>query len=198
MSQMQSKYIKANQSKRFVAYVIDWFIGSLVIMLPVSLYYLAMTKDIENVSNVNITTIYANYGTTAAVVIGIISLIGGLGYYVAVPYLNNGQTIGKRIFELKVVNQDESNVDLKTMVIRQVLVLMLLETYLFSTSHLFIYLLEIITNFEFIKYYYSIGIFVSAVSCILVAFGHQHYAIHDLVSKTKVVGIVSETKDQRI
>lgn len=198
MTQIQGEYIKANQSKRFIAYIIDWFVGALVIMLPISLYYLAMTNDVENVSNVNISTIYSSFGSEATIAVGLISIFAGLIYYVLIPFWNNGQTVGKKIFELKIVNQDESEIDFKTLVVRQVLILILLETYLFSISHLMIYIIEIITNLEVIKYYYSFGIFISAISCLLAAFSHKHYAIHDLISKTKVVGVKSNIKDQRI
>lgn len=195
---MPQLYDKANQSKRFVAYVIDWFIGALVLMLPVSIYYLAKTQDIESVSNVNIVTISSSFGEATAIFLGIISIVGGLVYYVLIPYITDGQSIGKRILELKIVNEDESSVGFKNILIRQLVILIIFETYLFSVSHMIVYITELITHVEMVKYFYSFGILVSAISCLLVAFTHEHLALHDIVSKTKVVGIVSKREDQKI
>lgn len=198
MKSIGNDYIKASQTKRFVAYIIDWFIGALMLMLPISLYYLAMTNDIDNVSNVSINTIYTSFGVKTTLLVGLISLALGLSYYVLVPYFNNGQTIGKKILDLKIVDSNEQDVSFKTLVIRQVVVLMLVETYVFSVSHLFIYLLEVMTNSEIFKYYYFAGIIISLISCLLVTFTNKHLAIHDFLAKTKVVGVNSVNIDQRI
>lgn len=193
-----SPYIKANQTKRFIAYIVDWFIGSLMIMLPISIYYLAMTADIDNVSNVNINVIFDMFGKSNALVIGLVALICGLIYYLITPFFLNGQTIGKRFLELKIVNQDESNVSFKTLFIRQFIVLVLLETYIFSISHLLIYMLELAFNSEVFSYYYLCGMILSIISCLMATFGHKHLALHDLIASTKVVGVNSKNVDQKI
>lgn len=189
---------KANQSKRFVAYLIDWFIGSLVIMFPVSIYYLSQTSDVNSIDSVNIGTLYQLFGRETAIKVGIIALLLGLVYYLGIPLISRGQTLGKRIFELKIVNQDETECSYRTLIIRQLLIIIMFETYLYSISHLFIYVIEITLNTEVIKYYYSFGVIVSIVSCLFAAFTHKHLAIHDLIAKTCVVGIKTEKIDQKI
>lgn len=191
-------YHKANQTKRFIAYVIDWFLGSLMIMFPVSMYYLAMTNDIESVSNANIAVIYQMFGKGSALVIGLIAAVLGILYYVVIPYILNGQTIGKKFLELKIVNTDESDVSFTTMFKRQFLILIIFETYIYSVSHLLIYMLELILNTEVVKYFYSFGMLVSIVSCLLVAFSRSHMAVHDIFAKTKVVGLKTANVDQKI
>lgn len=194
----KSPYHKANQTKRFIAYVIDWFLGSLMIMFPISMYYLAMTNDIESVSNANIAVIYQMFGKGSALAIGLIAAVLGILYYVVIPYILNGQTIGKKFLELKIVNTDESDVSFTTMFKRQFLILIIFETYIYSVSHLLIYMLELILNTEVVKYFYSFGMLVSIVSCLLVAFSRSHMAVHDIFAKTKVVGLKTANVDQKI
>lgn len=194
----KSPYHKANQTKRFVAYVIDWFLGSLMIMFPISMYYLAMTNDIESVSNANIAVIYQMFGKGSALTIGLLAAVLGIFYYVVVPYLLKGQTIGKKFLDLKIVNVDESEVTFATMFKRQFVILIIFETYIYSVSHLLVYMLELVLNTEVIMYFYSFGMLVSIVSCLLVAFSKSHMAVHDLFARTKVVGIESKNIDQKI
>lgn len=102
------------------------------------------------------------------------------------------------MFDLKIVNNDEKLCTTKQLIMRQFVILIVFETYLYSVSHMIIYIMELTLNTEVIKYYYTFGLVVTASSCLLVAFTHNHFAIHDLFAKTKVIGIVSETKDQKI
>lgn len=198
MSEKREEFEKANQGKRFSAYLVDWFLGGLVIMFPISIYYLQQTHDLNSLRGVSINTIVDQFGTEQGIFISAIAIIGGLVYYVLIPMVMNGQTLGKKMFDLKIVTSDGNECSNKVIVIRQLVVLIGLETYLYSVSHLIIYFLELTLKLELLRYVYSVGILISGLSCILVAFTHEHLAIHDMLSKTKVVGVVNRKTDERI
>lgn len=198
MKKGKEKYEKTNQAKRFIAYVIDWFIGSLVITFPLAIYYLAKTSDIEGVSLVTINLIHTLYGNKITFFIGLQSFALGLLYYVYIPYKTNGQTLGKKVMNLKIVRIDKKQLDFKTLFIRQFLVIICLETYLYTLSSIILFLLSIITAQTLLMYYYSMGTVISIISCLLVVFTKNHLAIHDYIAKTEVVGIINNKIDQKI
>ncbi len=194
---MSGKLQKVPLTKRFVAYIIDWFVGSLFISFPMVMYYLYKTNDVDNVSNVNIDIINNEFGISITIIIGIISLFLGTVYYFIIPIKNQGKTLGKSAFDFKIVKQDGSDVDFKTLFIRQIIVYLFLEVYLLSMGPLLLHLIELSANIN-LSFYFLITLIISIISCLMVTFGKDRLAIHDRIAKTRVVSIKNKKKDNRI
>ncbi len=107
----------------------------------------------------------------------LIGLLFSLLYLVYLPYKYNGQTIGKKIFGLKIIRDDENNIDLKTLFIRNRIRLILIEGIFYSCS---IYFWELIN----IMFKTSIS---SVILSILSLLNSNHCMLHDYLSKTCVV-----------
>jgi len=94
---------------------------------------------------------------------GIIYCIILLAYYVAVPLIFNGQTIGKKVFKLQIVKENGSKVDGRTMFYRE------------CAGRIFI-------NFA------SLGI-TSIVSVIIMILREDKKDLADILAKTKVIDL---------
>ncbi len=194
---MSGKLQKVPLTKRFVAYIVDWFVGSLFISFPMVMFYLYKTNNIDNVSNVNIDVINNEFGISITLIIGIISLLMGGIYYFIIPLKNKGKTLGKAAFDFKIVNKNGTDVSFKTLFLRQIVVYLFLEVYLLSMGPLLLHLIEISTNTN-LSFYFLITLIISIVSCLMVTFGKHRLAIHDRISKTRVVMVKNNKKDNRI
>lgn len=189
MNNKKKKDLKKNRvdlSKRFTAYLIDWFLGTLLISIPMVFYYLFQTKDVQKVSDVNIDLIFLTFGKNITLIVGTLSLLIGFYYYVLIPYKNNGQTLAKKLFKFKIVKSNGKPIDFKTLIIRQVVVLFILEMYLYSVGSILLYLLKI-EGFSLGITFNYLTLILTISSCLMVAFGSSQKALHDYIAKTEVV-----------
>ncbi len=101
--------------------------------------------------------------------LGIIYCVLLLIYYVVVPLLFKGQTIGKKIFKLKIVKEDNSDVDYKTMFYRE------------GMGRIFI-------NFA------SLGITIVS-SVVIMSLRKDKRDLADIIAKTKVIDLYESEDD---
>lgn len=94
-----------------------------------------------------------------AVIFTIIMLI----YYIVIPFFFNGQTIGKKIFKLKILREDEGKLDYRTMFYRE------------GIGRIFL-------NFA------SLGITI-IVSTIIMIIREDNKDLADILAKTKVIDL---------
>ena len=167
-------------SRRFGAYLIDWYLGGLVTAFPVSVVSM---KLYGTVKNQNILSFSGEMGVWA----GLAGILAALFYYVVVPALIwNGQTLGKRWLKLKMVSLDGSAVKTGQLMLRQILGIMVIEGGLVTASTLWHQLASLVFHVSLVKPLMYAGMAVSIVSSILVLLG-SHRAIHDLIGGTRVV-----------
>ncbi|HEX9026599.1 MAG TPA: RDD family protein [Clostridium sp.] len=174
-------------SKRLLAYIIDWCLGGIITGFPAVLIYSAVTKKEDMFSNLYVFA-SLGYSNGWAYLAGSLCFIAALIYYVYIPYKKyNGQTIGKHLVKIKIVKTDYSDIDLKTLLIRQIIGLMVIEGAAIVMTSYLIQLLTLVTGFYF-EYYLGIaGRILTIVSGILVLSTLSHRAIHDYISGTTVV-----------
>jgi uncharacterized RDD family membrane protein YckC len=138
-------------------------------------------------SLVNQTNDLPNEHIIAAMVIGVLLT---LIYFVGLPLMPTkkrqaGQTLGKRIFKIKTVRADGTDIRFKDALIRNLFIL-ILEGSLFPS---FLYIREALTSLTSL----DIATFSNAymafalVSILICLFNSQRRAGHDLVSNTKIV-----------
>ncbi|MEG0520544.1 MAG: RDD family protein [Erysipelotrichaceae bacterium] len=169
--------------RRFIAYIIDWFFSDLAMALPVVLIYSTINQTTE--MNIDLFMMKEPYNYIA----GMLAILVGTIYFVLIPlYHHQGQTIGKRICSFKIVREDGAVLDFKTLLIRNALILFIVEGSLFTVSKYIREILAIFTGiFEFMKYPFYIGIFFGVVSIVLVVCTRKRKALHDLAAHTKVM-----------
>ncbi len=167
-------------SRRFIAYLVDWYVGALATALPVSIVSMRL---FQTMTNQNIMSFDPPYQLIA----GALGVLCALLYYVAVPlFVWRGQTMGKRWLKLKIVAKDGSEATTGMLVLRQVVGIIIVEGSLVTASTLWHQMATIVTGVDFVNILKYVGIGVSIVSAIMVLF-KNHRAIHDFIGGTTVV-----------
>ena len=194
--------MKANIFKRVSAYLIDYFI----VMFILSLITMGIggnstiTKEINNLAesyaNKEITieeysekTQELNYELQKSnVAVNAVSVTLFIGYFIVFAYFNKGQTIGKKLLKIKVV-EDNKKPSIKAMIIRGLFVYGIL-TGLYTA--IFVNILN--------KKYFNYGsaicsyieLFFVVVSFFMVLYKKDGRGLHDLMAGTSVIEEVKE------
>ncbi len=188
--------------KRICAFIIDIMIVNILVsvigvFIPVS----------DNISNLNTELVTANEQylnkeidefTYLSVVynveydleketipISIISAVVSLLYFVVLPFYKKGQTLGKRMFNLKIVKSNNGVLEMNDLVIRA-----------FINNGIFISLAKLLLIFVIkepkimvisgvILSYIQFAVWI--VSLIMIIFTNKKQGIHGIISKTEVV-----------
>lgn len=175
------RYEDAPVTKRFISYLIDWYVGALCTAIPISIISQKLTNTMLNQ---NIVEFQQPYGIIA----GILAVLFAIFYFVIVPtYVYPGQIIGKRICKIMIVKNDNEQVTIKNMLLRQLLGIIVIEGVLVSASAIWHEIITIITQTNFVTPLMYAGFVISAISILLYLFKGEHRALHDYLGNTKVV-----------
>lgn len=170
----------AGLSRRFFAYLIDWYLGGLMTAFPIAIFSM---KQFGTVQNQNIMEFVPPTGVLA----GCLGVLFALVYYVVIPTWGwKGQTPGKKMLRLKIVQQDGSDVSLKVILVRQLVGIIILEGGLVTASAVWHQAAELLTGISLVTPLMYAGLIVSVISAILAA-KDPHLAIHDRLANTKVI-----------
>lgn len=179
----EAKKDSVNLWRRFGAYLIDWLLGTFFAAFPVvmlngiALNMSDMTDDLLVVP-----TPYNYIG-------GVLAIAFSFIYFVIIP-LNvwKGETVGKHMMNLKIVKTNGREVDLKALVLRQMLGMVLVEGAMFTSSNYLREMLAIATGeIKVMQYLYYLGVGMTIISILLVIFTYKNQAIHDRIGNTKVM-----------
>lgn len=175
------RYEDAPVTKRFISYLIDWYVGALCTAIPISIISQKLTNTMLNQ---NIVEFEQPYGIIA----GVLAVLFAIFYFVIVPtYIYPGQTVGKRICKIKIVKNDNNQVTIKNMLLRQLLGIIVIEGVLVTASAIWHEVITIITQTNFVTPLMYAGFVISAISILLYLFKGEHRALHDYLGNTKVV-----------
>ncbi len=191
--------MKASFVSRISAFIVDYLIIYIVLMIIFSGFFTSndFNKRYEELeekyySNEITKEEYTdnlfkiNYDSQKSkIVINIISTAVYIGYYMVFAYLNNGQTLGKKIFKIKVVNNKNNNkLGLKNIIIRSLFIYGII-TNIFNI---------IFVNLLNYKYFGYINIFITyfeiffIILCTLMILHKKDgRGLHDLIAGTYVI-----------
>lgn len=191
---------KATFTNRLLAYLID----SIIVLLVSSIIAIPLTsKKIESLEhelktitkeyteqNIDMNTYLEktqdlNYQIQKeSLSTNVVYLIVSIIYYVVFQYLNKGQTLGKKLLKIKVVNKEGNTPSLYQMILRT-----------FITNQIFTYLVTILlvllaTKEQFLSLYQTLNslatIFI-IVSALMILYTNNLQGLHDKMAKTLVV-----------
>jgi uncharacterized RDD family membrane protein YckC len=174
----------AGHVRRFIAYLIDWYLSALIFSMAISLFasihngVLTVEGTISNLPF---------FLACLALVVGTILVIG---YFVLPQKLSNkfqGQTIGKHLLKIKVVGKDGQAVSSGTLIIRTLLGILIIEQTFYNPSYALRSVLGMILSIDIITYAYYFFLCISFISILYMLFNKEHKMIHDFISNTKVV-----------
>lgn len=178
---------KTGYIKRIIAYGIDWYLGSVLSSLPLILLYMSLHKDAVYIPQQ--LSIFKGY---YQVIAGVFSLSVAFVYYVVLPIIWKGQTLGKKLLGLKIVNDNYQEVNVKQLIIRQVIMIFLVEGSIYTCSNMLHQLVNVLTGYNIAFIWNKVGLVITILSGILVIILKSKKSLHDIVSHTLVVDIKSE------
>ena len=174
-----------NFFKRLISYAIDWYLGGVVASLPIIIVYMIRNNEVAIVPmNLNA---FANPDNLIA---GGMSFMVAICYYALVPaYVWPGQTIGKKIVNLKIVASDYGNVSVKQIFVRQILAILIVEGSVYGASNTFHQLISIMLKVNITGIYGCIGLGITILSVVLTLIFKSKRAFHDLMAGTMIVDL---------
>ena len=133
-------FVPAPWSRRGFAYLLDGYLGSAFSVIPVGLLWNMLTQEV--VINTDLTLFDAPYGWLA----GFLGLVFGAVYYYVIPmWVWKGQTLGKRLMNLRIVGEDNNPLPAGRLAVRQLAGVMLLEGAFLLTGQYAVQMLTMLT-----------------------------------------------------
>lgn len=192
--------MKASFFKRLGAFIIDYFIVIFIISMITMGFSSSATNDISKKASELISD-YQNERITAEeyteeysklsyelqksnVNMNIASITLYVGYFIIFATLNRGQTLGKKLFKIKVVSKDNKDVNVWNMLIRSLLIYNLISA-IFSVIFVNFLGVNAFTNIYMVIGY--IEYFVMIVSFFMVTYKKDGRGLHDIIAGTNVI-----------
>lgn len=182
----KEELIDAPMMKRFLAFVLDWYLGGVVSMIPVALMW--NMKSGETKVNLDIVGLGKAGIGAALAAIGLLIL-----YFFVIPsVIWPGQTPGKRLLSIAIVQTDGKAVGVGSLALRQIGILLFIETMSLMTGNPISSLLTLILNEKTANIVSYSSMVLLVVSVLMGSFSRSHQTLHDRLAKTRVVSIKRE------
>lgn len=190
--------MKASFFKRMGAFILDYFIVIFIVSLITMGFSSNKTNDLTDKMNKllsdyqsgEITIVEYKYELQKSnLTTNIVSVTLYIGYFVVFATLNKGQTLGKKLLKIKVVNKDGEKPSIWNMLVRSLFIYNIISA-LFSI--IFVNILSVNT---FIYIYTIVGyveFFVIIVSFFMVTYKKDGKGLHDMIAGTSVIEEVKE------
>lgn len=180
----------ANPSRRFFAYLVDWYFGALCSCLPV---FVASSFLIGDMTNQNLLELPAPWGVVA----GIAGVILACCYYVLFPLLVwEGQTPGKRLCRIKIVDRATGEkAELLALLLRQILGIVVLEGTIAGASAMWHQVVTTITRVNVVTPLMYVGFALTLASSVMILVRKDRRCIHDFLGSTIVVAAPRADED---
>lgn len=191
--------MKASFIKRLSAFIVDTIILSVIFSI-ITMGFNTNTSDInkeltmmlEQYENSEITiedysdkVINLNYELQkSSIIVNAVNVVLYVGYFIVFGYLNKGQTLGKKLCKIKVVNKHNNRPGIWDMTVRSLFI------YGISTLLFSVIFVNILSNKMF-SYGYTIITYVETIFIIIcffmVLYKKDGKGLHDLMANTYVI-----------
>lgn len=191
--------MKASFIKRLGAFVFDTLILSVIFSI-ITIGFINNNSNINKEIN-NVLEQYENSEITIEEYTGkvinlnyelqknnfasnILNVVLYIGYFIVFGYLNKGQTIGKKIMKIRVVNNSQESPSIWNMIVRSLFIYGI-STLLFSV--MFVNIFDIMTfTFGYLIVTY-IEAFLMIIAFFMILYKKDGRGLHDIIARTKVI-----------
>ena len=191
LKERERKRNASGRFNRFGAYFLDHYLQILISSIPVFILWVIANQSIGNNEQIaNIDTLPSTWQLPAVIMVVLIMM----AYNIILPYyIYEGQTFGKKLIGIKIVQKNGEKATLIQLFVRY-LAVMLLEanTYFSAIGGVLFYFLA--KQFDFAMQWNNALAIIFVLSAVIAAFNKERRSIHDFISGTKVINI-KETKD---
>lgn len=170
--------------RRACAVMIDWYLASVLAGIPVMFIYSIESGEATTASSLS--SMSLKWGLIA----GVLAIIAASIYYIYIPtFVYKGQTPGKKLLGVKIINLDNSEVNLKTMLRREIIGVAIIEGGIVCTSEYIRQMIELGSNYKVYSILGILGSVVTVISIIVLLVTKEKRMIHDFIGRTKVVEV---------
>ena len=196
--------MKATFIQRALAYIIDMVLIILIVNIVGSAFNQKQLEELDKELNDkldNVTSVEQFYDDSseelleelldieykidkASAPITAVNVVISIGYFIIFQYMNNGQTLGKKIFKIKVESETKKKVSLLQMTLRSLLInviafnLINVLAVVFLPKEWYLSINSIVTFGQWL---------VLIISSLLILYNKDKNGVHDMLAKTKVV-----------
>ena len=196
--------MKATFIQRFLAYVIDMILIILIVNIIGSAFNQKQLKELDKELNDKLNTVESveqfyddsseellneladiQYRIDkASAPVTAVNIIISIGYFIIFQYMNNGQTLGKKLFKIKVQSEKKEKLSLMQITVRSLLINVIAFNFInvlavaFLSKDLYLAVNSIVTFGQWI-------IFIASV--LLILYNKDKNGVHDMLAKTKVI-----------
>ncbi|MGM0435598.1 MAG: RDD family protein [Bacillota bacterium] len=192
MNQIKNQPTTAPAGPRILAALVDYIIHGITIAVLVAIVwaFTGYENAFESIMDYALEGVVSETYITYQVISIVSAVVSGFIYYGIVPTLTQGQTIGKKMFNIKALKADGTPPSLGAHLLRAV---MLYGTY-FSALFSLAILIDDFSAYESLNAPFSyLASLIVFVSLIMILARNDRRGLHDLLARTHVVFEESET-----
>lgn len=173
-------YPPVGNLRRLICYLMDFFLANVLCCVPFVLIQGIVNETTDITQDLRVVELPYAYAIVA------IAFLLYIFYYVWIPYkIWRGQTPAKRMLGYKIIMQDNSEVTLKALFLRNVVGLVVIEGAMFLTSYILQLIcltigVEQVPNLVSYAYY-----FILLLSVLVTMTNASRRMFHDMIAKTK-------------
>lgn len=180
---------EVNMSSRLYAYLIDWIVGGVLCAFPAVVIYGLITRRSDVFTDLYVFPALG-YSQAWSYLGGILCIAAALVYFIYIPYKKfDGQTLGKKIMKIKIVNKDGSRVTLHSLFVRQFVGLIIMESGAVVVGGYLRQMATLALSFDVDSWWQMTGSILIIVSALLMIATLSHRALHDYLAHTKVISV---------
>ncbi|NTW96421.1 MAG: RDD family protein [Erysipelotrichaceae bacterium] len=176
----------ASLTRRFMAFIIDWYFSSMFALIPVVIAQSIMGNDLVILNRID--TLPFGWAMTVTICALIIYVL----YFCVIPLRSNsrftpGMTIGRKLLNIKVVRTDNKPLTFEILFIRDFIGVLILQGVITSVNIYIMSITQMITQADVVPYFQSVYYIVVFASTLFFLFGRQKQTFHDLISHTRMI-----------
>ncbi len=164
--------------RRFFSYCVDWYVITLILDIIVRIYTRFHFGEALSLS-------LDSLDLYSAVKLLLILFVVNCIYFVFLPYICNGATIGKKIFHIKIVSQNEKKVSLSNLFAKEIIGNIIIEGAFYPMSNYISNIILLLFGKNVVQILTYVHILMGLVSMMLILKNNR--MIHDYIGHTEVV-----------
>lgn len=175
----------ASSGKRFIAFIIDWYLSSLIGSIPIVILQSLQNHDMVMLNQLEgLSLPFAWIGCILALGCHFIYYC----YFPSKPNKNGltGQTLGMKWMHLQLLKKDETVVSLGTLAVRHMLLFMMLQGYLTSSNIYLVSLFQMSTGLYIVPYTQTLYYVAVLISLGFYLFSKRKQFLQDCLTNTKM------------
>lgn len=174
--------IANTRMRRFFALIIDWYLTTMLASIPITFYLRGDSYLKAKMFD------FTNYNSITAYSLIAFGLMIGLIYYIIIPtYLWKGQTIGKKICQIKIVKENGNDITFSTLLLRELVGSTFLEGGIVIMATYLRKILPFIGLSSFVSPLQYLAYALTIISIIYAYFNPLSQSFHDKLAKTIVI-----------